>query len=219
MPRQSVTLDTLARYTNNRTWWFTPTPGRKHQLQSRSDPRCRRSMIFVCAKPCCTRSTRRRSGHGPPGDSRALNGPGCRRSRISYEAERDPFNEYNPELSRRLLAVAGYRQDSRPTLFMYIGGPAAPVSNYCGEDMLGGQAGHSGEPPGPGDFGAWEVRNGGRQLRCADDVHALDQDAGNRTSFLDSHLDSESVPESNYSRYANVAGGPADLRGLGRDGS
>lgn len=105
--------------------------------------------------------------------------------------------EYNPELSRRLLAEAGYPNGFQTTLFTYIGGPAVPVSTIV-QDML-------------------------RQVGIQVNLRALEISAWSETvassdvpmtfmrltrssdphEFLIPILHSESVPQSNYSRYAN----------------
>ena len=121
--------------------------------------------------------------------------------------------EYNPELSRRLLAEAGYPNGFQTTLFTYIGGPAVPVSTIV-QDMLAA-SGYSGELAGSGDF---RVERDGGQLRCADDVHASHQVVGS-ARVPHSHPAQRKRAAVQLQPLRQRAGGPADLRGLGRDGS
>lgn len=106
-------------------------------------------------------------------------------------------HEYNPELARRLLAEAGYPNGFSTTLFTYIGGPAVPVSTIV-QDMLR-QVGIQVQLQAL-EIAAWSEVVGASQvpmtfmrLTRSSDPH----------EFLMPILHSESVPQSNYSRYKN----------------
>lgn len=108
-----------------------------------------------------------------------------------------PHFEYDPALSRQLLAEAGYPNGFRTTLFTYIGGPAVPVSTIV-QDMLR-QVGIQADLRAL-EIAAWsetvassEVPMTFMRLTRSSDPH----------EFLVPILHSQSVPQSNYSRYNN----------------
>lgn len=105
--------------------------------------------------------------------------------------------EYDPQRARQLLAEAGYPNGFQTTLFTYIGGPAVPVSTIV-QDMLR-QVGIQVNLRAL-EIAAWSETVAGSdvpmtfmRLTRSSDPH----------EFLIPILHSESVPQSNYSRYAN----------------
>lgn len=113
-----------------------------------------------------------------------------------YEADVATF-EYNPEKARELLAEAGYPDGFSTTLFTYIGGPAVPVSTIVQDQLR--QVGIQVEMRAL-EVSAWSetvatsnVPMTFMRLTRSSDPH----------EFILPILHSESVPQSNYSRYNN----------------
>lgn len=105
--------------------------------------------------------------------------------------------EYDPEKSRELLAEAGYENGFSTTLFTYIGGPAVPVSTIVQDQLR--QVGINVELRAL-EISAWaettatsDVPMTFMRLTRSSDPH----------EFILPILHSESVPQSNYSRYNN----------------